>query len=420
MKKIILFFLILILLVAGYLFYLSYKTTQNNAVTDSFVLNNTTENKPNNDKPFLDAIVPAIGAVGNKIQVYGENFTDQGRPLIKLVNKTNGQSFYITDQYSLVNGGPGQLEITFNLPDNYCSSVPSKNASGAYSCSSTKVSIPPGNYNLSLITSSGATSNYEFNIISNKIGAGPVVISSVQPANGSVGKPITLHVSNFQFGNYAEIYFTNQRGQQIYITNTGLAATDIQKGTVIFNLPLLACELYTPEGLKCKFPATLVPGDYKISLIRVDNSISLPLIQHNPNAKSNEVNFQITSSNNSGSTNILPIVENIVPVNNSSSPLKNDQSVKSNIGYIRQEAEIFFDSSSSYAGVCKYEFVLKLFNAAMSSGGNGGQCGSTATTWAAWVGLATDSTKAWCVDNTGSSKQINKPLPITTVLKSCQ
>jgi prepilin-type N-terminal cleavage/methylation domain-containing protein len=92
-----------------------------------------------------------------------------------------------------------------------------------------------------------------------------------------------------------------------------------------------------------------------------------------------------------------------------------DAAVKSNLNNIRAQAEIVYDNTNSYATVCADANVAKGQAAAVAAGANGGTCSNAATTWTAWAGLKGTATDAWCVDNTGTSKQITKPVAAITV-----
>lgn len=95
-----------------------------------------------------------------------------------------------------------------------------------------------------------------------------------------------------------------------------------------------------------------------------------------------------------------------------------DAAVKANLNNMRAQAELFYDSNSnSYAGVCANATtgIAKGQAAAVAAGGNDGACADAATTWVAWAGLKTTATDAWCVDNTGTSKQVTKPSGAITV-----
>ena len=97
-----------------------------------------------------------------------------------------------------------------------------------------------------------------------------------------------------------------------------------------------------------------------------------------------------------------------------------DAAVKSNLNNIRSQAELVYDTVESpdvvgYDGVCTDPNVAKGQEAAVAAGGNGGTCADSATVWVAWAGLKATATDAWCVDNTGTSKQITIPVGAITV-----
>ncbi|MDO8659295.1 MAG: type II secretion system protein [Candidatus Parcubacteria bacterium] len=92
-----------------------------------------------------------------------------------------------------------------------------------------------------------------------------------------------------------------------------------------------------------------------------------------------------------------------------------DAAVKANLSGVRAQAEIVYSDTSSYATVCADDNVLKAKAAAIAAGGNGGECSNASGTWTLWAGLKGTSTDAWCVDNTGTSKQVAKPAGAITV-----
>jgi prepilin-type N-terminal cleavage/methylation domain-containing protein len=96
-----------------------------------------------------------------------------------------------------------------------------------------------------------------------------------------------------------------------------------------------------------------------------------------------------------------------------------DAAVKSNLDNIRATAELLYDAatgSNGYNAVCSDSRVSNMQSAATSAGGNGGTCANAVGYWVAWAGLKQDTTKAWCVDNTGTARQITKP---TSALSTC-
>ena len=93
-----------------------------------------------------------------------------------------------------------------------------------------------------------------------------------------------------------------------------------------------------------------------------------------------------------------------------------DAAVKANLANMRAQAELVYDSNSnSYETVCADPNITKAQTAAQTAGGNGGACASASGTWVSWAGLKGTTTDAWCVDNTGTSKQVTKPAAAITV-----
>lgn len=114
-----------------------------------------------------------------------------------------------------------------------------------------------------------------------------------------------------------------------------------------------------------------------------------------------------------------------------------DTSIKANLANLRAAAEMLYDSYSCYTstntcsasspvvinttgGTCAvangiaapHIFANAAFysgiTAALTSSGGLGSCSATVagTAWAVAVTLKADTTKAWCVDSTGASKQV--------------
>ena len=105
-----------------------------------------------------------------------------------------------------------------------------------------------------------------------------------------------------------------------------------------------------------------------------------------------------------------------------------DAAVKSNLANMRAQAEMVYDNApGSYAGVCADTTITSMLTSAgaaagitsaiVTAAGTAGTstsilCHSQAASWAADVPLKTDSTKSWCVDSTGASKQLTGYLAI--------
>jgi prepilin-type N-terminal cleavage/methylation domain-containing protein len=96
-----------------------------------------------------------------------------------------------------------------------------------------------------------------------------------------------------------------------------------------------------------------------------------------------------------------------------------DATIKSELSSLRAQAEIFYDTNnSSYGtgactstnppagGMFSDTGVLKLIAAMDAAGGTVTTCNAVPNAWFAQKQLVTDTTKYWCVDSTGTSKQM--------------
>jgi len=113
---------------------------------------------------------------------------------------------------------------------------------------------------------------------------------------------------------------------------------------------------------------------------------------------------------------IIGILASVVLASLNSARTKGaDAAIKANLSGVRAQAELVYDVPQSYATVCADPNVTKALAAATLAGGNGGACANAATTWSLWAGLKGTVADAWCVDNTGTSKQITKPTAAITI-----
>lgn len=107
-----------------------------------------------------------------------------------------------------------------------------------------------------------------------------------------------------------------------------------------------------------------------------------------------------------------------------------DSAIKSQLANTRAQAEMFYDGSSTYEGVCaltgtnvigpmvnaaekSYNNNTSTYADATASAWNSGQCHDSASAWAAEVPLkasASGSIIAWCVDSTGAARQVASAL----------
>ena len=109
-----------------------------------------------------------------------------------------------------------------------------------------------------------------------------------------------------------------------------------------------------------------------------------------------------------------------------------DAAIKANLDGMRAQAEIVYDKNSGYGtaatatpGTCGSAGAIttgSLFadatiaaaaTAATTASGGTSYCSSTTTAWAASVQLKADTSKYWCVDSTGQSKQETAALAAT-------
>lgn len=94
-----------------------------------------------------------------------------------------------------------------------------------------------------------------------------------------------------------------------------------------------------------------------------------------------------------------------------------DAAIKANLANIRAQAELVYDGTSAYpvggvscsAGLfANAGLTAPIYNAivaATASSGGTVYCNSAAQAWAASVQLKADTSKHWCVDSTGVSRQ---------------
>ena len=107
-----------------------------------------------------------------------------------------------------------------------------------------------------------------------------------------------------------------------------------------------------------------------------------------------------------------------------------DAAIKSNLANIRAQAEIVYDSTQSYTGVCANPNVFAQMVSANTAAGvvaavsnvitdvgsaTLSVCHETAAAWAASVPLKTAG-QFWCVDSTGASRQTATPLAASGVV----
>lgn len=102
---------------------------------------------------------------------------------------------------------------------------------------------------------------------------------------------------------------------------------------------------------------------------------------------------------------IIGILAGIVLVSlNSARSKGNDAAVKANLGGVRTQAELYYDSQTpvtTYVGLCGSSPVSLAVAEAGKQGGGTGVCNANATQWAASAPLRAGG--FWCVDYTGTA-----------------
>lgn len=118
---------------------------------------------------------------------------------------------------------------------------------------------------------------------------------------------------------------------------------------------------------------------------------------------------------------IIGILATIVLASLNTARVKaNDVAVKSDLDNARAAAELFYDNSQSYDGVCAVgaNTINSMVLAAAVAGGasavvldgvaqslGNAACHDAAGAWAAQAQLKSNTATSWCVDSTGASKQ---------------
>lgn len=105
-----------------------------------------------------------------------------------------------------------------------------------------------------------------------------------------------------------------------------------------------------------------------------------------------------------------------------------DASIKTNLGTVRGQSELFYSNNSNSflpAGgstfsiatcpvynvsgtnmLSKDKVIANSIAEAVKRGMNGSSCYNSSTNWAIAVGMKTSATSSWCIDSAGKSKQV--------------
>jgi len=132
---------------------------------------------------------------------------------------------------------------------------------------------------------------------------------------------------------------------------------------------------------------------------------------------------------------IIGILASVIFVALNSSQNKSaDAAVKANLNTIRSMSELFAANNGNsflpsggiaVSGTCplaynssgtnmlsKDKVIVSAIIEAVKRGSDAGSCYNTSNAWAIAVGLKSDTTKSWCVDSGGMSKQVIKATAI--------
>ncbi len=86
-----------------------------------------------------------------------------------------------------------------------------------------------------------------------------------------------------------------------------------------------------------------------------------------------------------------------------------DAAKKANLSNARAQAELFYDTGSTYVGVCSTTTAGAIGNMVVAAGSTvtssaATNCGSNATAYAAWSSAIDGG--VWCIDSLGSSRRV--------------
>jgi prepilin-type N-terminal cleavage/methylation domain-containing protein len=123
---------------------------------------------------------------------------------------------------------------------------------------------------------------------------------------------------------------------------------------------------------------------------------------------------------------IIGILASVVLASlNSARNKGNDAKIEGQLANMRAAAEIYYSTNNSYSvsstdNVCApasgdTSGLAALLAASAYPGNTAPTCNASASAWAASHALSSDSTKYWCVDSTGASKQESAALGSATV-----
>ncbi len=103
-----------------------------------------------------------------------------------------------------------------------------------------------------------------------------------------------------------------------------------------------------------------------------------------------------------------------------------DSAIKADLANMRAQAEVLYDDSGNYNGVCENNIVIQAIAGAQKANGgtaptclDGNSNDVTGDSWAISSPLKTDSNVFWCVDYTGASKETTAAAAVTGGVAVC-
>jgi len=102
---------------------------------------------------------------------------------------------------------------------------------------------------------------------------------------------------------------------------------------------------------------------------------------------------------------IIGILSSVVLASlNSARSKGSDAAIKSSLANARAQAELYYDTESSYEGVCTATSTgIANMKASIANIAGSVSCEDADDTWVMAAPLKSDSTTIWCVDSTGKS-----------------
>jgi len=216
--------------------------------------------RPVSSVPYIQYVSPTSGQIGSVVTLLGSNFSLQNNTIlfgdVEIPNVTSSQN--------------GTL-ISFAVP-----SVAAPNCQPGMMCAQSMRAVSPGTYDISVQTAYGTSNIFAFSVT--PAPASQPTISSLSPASGAVGSPVTIYGTGFLPTN--TVLFDGGPVGESTVARNGTAIT--------FTVP-------NSVGADCQ-PGQACPM-YARLITNGPNTVSV----RNTNGTSNSVNFNVT-----GGTTVVP------------------------------------------------------------------------------------------------------------------